>query len=73
MRKESNRYRCRDDNGNGYVVIEYQNYRIFNPVSGPRQEVPTTKELLLSTGEPVKYIDDQTFEVVSSDKRLYRN
>lgn len=72
MRRESNRYRCRDDQGNEYTVIEYQRYRVWKPINGPQEEVPTTKELFLSTGEDVNFIDDRTFEVVISDKRLYR-
>jgi hypothetical protein len=42
--KEIGRYRCRGDSGREYLVIEYQDYRRFQPLSGPAQDVPGTMD-----------------------------
>lgn len=68
MRNEIGRYRCRGDSGREYTVVEYQNYRRFQPVSGPAQNVPTTKEMFLSDGRDVNFIDDDTFQIVLTDE-----
>lgn len=68
MRKEIARYECEDDNLNEYVVVEYQNYTRFTPISGPPEDIPTTKELFLSDGRAVNFIDENTFQIVATDQ-----
>lgn len=68
MRKEIGRYYCMGDSGHEYIVIEYQNYRRWQPLSGPAQDVPTTKEMFLSDGRDVNFIDENTFQIVLTDE-----
>lgn len=68
MREEIARHECEDDDGSRYTVIEYQNYTRSRPISGPAQNIPTTKELFLSDGRAVTWIDDDTFEIVATDE-----
>lgn len=68
MRKEIGRHACRGDSGSQYEVVLYQNYRRFQPLSGPAQDVPTIKEAFLSDGRAVNVTDDDTFQIVVSDE-----
>jgi hypothetical protein len=68
MRKEIGRHDCRGDSGRQYTVVEYQNYRRFQPLNGPAQDVPGTKELFLSDGRDVNFIDENTFQIVLTDE-----
>ena len=68
MKKEISRYTCVGDSGREYTVVEYQNFRVFRPLNGPSQEVPTTKELFLSDGRDVNWIDDNKFQIVITDE-----
>ncbi|AZO47114.1 MAG: hypothetical protein EOS54_04530 [Mesorhizobium sp.] len=70
MRKEIERHLCRGDSGREYEVVFYQNYRRFQPLSGPAQDVPTMKEAFLSDGRAVNVIDDNTFRIVISDELI---
>ena len=72
MRREINRYECEGESGKRYTVVEYQNYRQYHPMSGPPQEVPTTKDMYLVDGRDVNAIDDNTFQIVITDEILRR-
>ncbi len=45
--RETNRFKCEDETGSRYVVVELQHYSIWEPLSGPREEKPTVKEYRL--------------------------
>jgi hypothetical protein len=68
--REIDRYDCEDDDSNDYVVIVLQHYVVWQPLSGEREEKPTTKELRLSDGRHVNWLDDETFQIVENDKIL---
>lgn len=68
MRREITRHRCEDDHLNEYTVIEYQNYRRWTPISGRSEDVPTTKELFLSDGRSVNFVEKNTFKIVDTDQ-----
>jgi hypothetical protein len=72
MRKEIGRYRCRGADGREYTVIEYQNFQRFEPMSGPAQDVPTTKECFLDDGRDVNWIYGDTFKIVITDEVIRR-
>ena len=66
--REIDRHDCEDDDGKEYVVIEYQHYRMWRPLNGPPQETPTVREFLLVDGRDVNQVDDNTFQIVLTDK-----
>lgn len=71
-RRPIGRYGCTDADGRHYTVIEYQNERLWEPLSGQAEWVPTTREHFLSTGEDVDMVDDKTFQIVGSEITLKR-
>jgi hypothetical protein len=68
MRREINRYRCIGDSGREYIVIEHQNFTRFQPLNDPPQDVPGTKGWILSDGQDVNFIDENTFQIVMTDE-----
>lgn len=66
--KEIQRFRCLGDSGYEYIVIEYQTFRRFQPLSGPAEDIPGAKECFLSDGRDVNFIDDSTFQIVLTDE-----
>jgi hypothetical protein len=65
MEEELARYRCQGDDGAFLTVIEYRHVDVVCAATGARR-------LGLSTGEPVRYIDAETFEVIASGELLRR-
>jgi len=72
MRKEISRVACRDDDGKKYTVVMWQHYSDRGTLAVPKRLAPTTKSLALATGEPVNFIDDDTFEIVESETIIRR-
>lgn len=72
FRKEISRFEAQSDSGERYTVIEYQTMIEFQPISGPKSFVGGTKELLLANGSDVEFIDDDTFQIVKTDKVIRR-
>jgi hypothetical protein len=64
-------YACEGDDGASVTVIEYRHVQRIGSASGPRL-YPGARRLALSTGEPVRYIDGATFEVIDSGELLRR-
>ncbi|RUW92059.1 hypothetical protein [Mesorhizobium sp. M7A.F.Ca.US.010.02.1.1] len=71
MRQEVGRYRCRGSDGREYIVVEYQNMVAFDGMSG-RQYRPGTKELRLEHGGAVNFIDENTFQILSTDEIIQK-
>ena len=71
MREEIDRIACVGDDGESYTVIMYQRYKQFRGFDG-NSWVPGMKEAELPNGDPVNYIDDNTFKIVLSDVVLQR-
>lgn len=71
-KRESDQFEAQDDEGNLYTVIEYQLVIESEPISGPSSIMKGTKELFLGNGRAVNYIDDDTFEVVETEKIIRR-
>ncbi|MER9874585.1 hypothetical protein [Mesorhizobium sp. M0195] len=72
MRKEIGRYACVGDDRKRYTVVELHNLRKFQPIDGPAEYIPTTKEWFLSTGEDVNQLEDGNFKTVLSEVSLTR-
>lgn len=72
MRKEIDRVACRDDDGKNYTVVMWQHFSDRGTLEAPGRIAPTTKSLSLSTGEPVTFVDDDTFEIVESETTIRR-
>ncbi|RIA43927.1 hypothetical protein DFR49_2160 [Hephaestia caeni] len=69
-------YRCAGDDGTYVTVVDYRHVAIENVAietgaTGVRRR-PGARRLALTTGEPVRYIDAQTFEVIASGELLRR-
>ena len=67
VQRETDRFKCQDDNGNLYTVIEYTRYNVFNPIDGSPQEIEGLKSLYLLNGHSVNYIYGEKFQVVETD------
>lgn len=63
------RFRCVGDDGTPLIVIDM---RRSNLVKGPSsvRSFPGARRLMLSTGEVVRYIDPETYEVVISGELI---
>lgn len=64
-------YRCAGDDGTYVTVVEHRHVAIEKGPAGVRHR-PGARRLALTTGEAVRYIDAQTFEVVASGELLRR-
>lgn len=71
--RESDLHPCEDDDGKQYVVIERQHYSISEPLNGPPEEKPTVKEYRLATGGAVKWLSNETFQIVANDKIIRKS
>lgn len=71
MEEELSRHRCTGDDGAAVTVIEYRHVDVTSGASGTRT-YPGARRLMLSTGEAVRYIDSETFEVIASGELLRR-
>jgi hypothetical protein len=60
--RETRRFRARDDDGQEFVVVEYQNV-IDKPGSGRPSQAPRIKFYALLDGTPVGPLGDGTYEV----------
>lgn len=71
MEREIARWRCATDDESTVTVIEYQH--VAAPAPGePARHYPGARRLALSTGEPVRYIDADTVEVIQTGELLRR-
>lgn len=62
-----------DPNGNRVTLVQLQDMIDVTPAgSREREYVPGSKRVRLSSGAAVNFIDDNTFEVVSTGVRLRR-
>jgi hypothetical protein len=71
VEKECARYRCEGENGSSITVLEFQYFAQAETKVG-RRRYPGAQRLALSTGEPVRYIDPITFEVIGTGELLRR-
>ncbi len=71
MEEESARYRCEGDDGSPLTVVEYRHIGHVETKAG-RRRYPGARRLALFTGEPVRYIDALTFEIVGTGELVRR-
>lgn len=71
MEQEIARWRCIGDDETPVTVIEYR-YAPATITGRPVRAYPGARRLALTTGEPVRYIDATTFEVVPTGELLKR-
>lgn len=64
--------RCEDDQGNQYQVEEWQEFIDAGHMRDPNARIPGMKELRLSDGSPVNFIDSDTFKIVRTDAIIRR-
>ncbi len=69
--EEIGRYRCTGDDGTPLTVVEYRYIFTTESEAGVRRQ-PGSRWLSLLDGEPVRYIDAETFEVTGSGELLRR-
>ena len=65
------RFRCLGDDGSSLIVIDVRHSNLVKGPSGARS-FPGARRLMLSTGEVVRYIDPETYEVVVSGELIRR-
>jgi hypothetical protein len=71
-REEIDRFQAKDDEGNTFTVIEYQNIVKTTLINRPDSIMRGTKAHILSTGLNVEFIDDETFKIVKTDTVIKR-
>lgn len=71
MEHEVARFRCIGDDETPLTVLEYRHSAVVLGKIGARF-LRGSRRLALSTGEAVRYIDENTFEVVKSGELLRR-
>ena len=69
MIEELARHRCTGDDDSLLFVVEYRHVFTSNGGTGPRHHRGASWLTLLD-GEPVRYIDGQTFEVIATGEIL---
>jgi hypothetical protein len=67
MEQETGRFRAISDDGQEFVVIEYQPIRETRTLSGT-SITKGLKRLVLSDGSSVNQIDPETFKIVQTDQ-----
>ena len=68
MRQEVGRFRAKGDDGAIYTVIEYQNFTGTEILSGSPSRSPGSRELTLTNGAHVKFLDDNTFQIANTEQ-----
>lgn len=71
MEEEHSRHRCTGDDGASVTVVEYRHVEVIPGASGTRI-YPGARRHALTTGQSVRYIDKDTFEVIGSGELLRR-
>jgi hypothetical protein len=64
--EEIRRFKAVDDEGNVYTVIEKQKFMHAASIDGKQSQAAGSRRLMLPDGEPVNFINDDTFEIVRS-------
>ncbi|MCR5869545.1 MULTISPECIES: hypothetical protein [unclassified Sphingomonas] len=71
MEEETARFRCIGDDGTPLIVIKFRHSLTMQGKRGHRT-FPGAVRLALSTGEAVRYIAPDLFEVVDTGELLHR-
>lgn len=71
MEEERARYQCASDDGTWLTVVEYRYVHISRTEGKVRRHLGAAR-LALTDGEPIRYVDRQTFEIVRSGELLCR-
>lgn len=71
MEEERARYRCSSDDGTYFTVVEYRYVHISRSEGKIRRQLGAAR-LALTDGEPIRYVDRQTFEIITSGELLCR-
>jgi hypothetical protein len=71
MEEELARYRCSGDDGTYLTVVEYRFVDIARHEGKVRRRLGAAR-LTLTDGEPIRYVDPQTFEIVRTGELLRR-
>ncbi len=65
--RETCRFRCGDDDGHEYEVIEYTEFIAYHSrKTGSVQWAPCLNQYSLNDGKPVEYVDDHTFKIATT-------
>ncbi|MEO9132162.1 MAG: hypothetical protein ABI240_13245 [Sphingomonas sp.] len=71
MEEERARYRCFGDDGTCLTVVEYRYVQIARSEGKIRRQLGACR-LTLTSGEPARYIDPETFEIIGTGELLRR-
>jgi hypothetical protein len=72
MLKQTGRHVAQTDGGTRYVVLEFQEYLASRALDEETQWIPGMKEYRLESGGRVNYVDDDTFEIVTTGAIIKR-
>ena len=68
MRQEVGRFQAKGDDGAIYTVIEYQTFTETGLLSGSPSRSPGSRELTLTNGAHVNFLDDNTFQIANTEQ-----
>ena len=71
MEEEIAWHRCTGDDGSSLVVVEYA-FLSRKQIQAGLRTYRGARRLALATGEPVRYIDVSTFEVIATGELIRR-
>lgn len=71
VEEELARYRCSGDDETYLTVVEYRFVDIARLEGKVRRRLGATR-LTLTDGEPIRYVDPQTFEIIRTGELLRR-
>jgi hypothetical protein len=69
-KEEIDRFVAMDEEGNEYIIICLQTITKSQSLDGKFSITKGTKELRLENGEPVNFVDAETYKIVTTDKIL---
>lgn len=72
MEKLVGRISCKDDNGNPYIVEEWEERIHAGHMQNPHATIPGMRRIVLADGGSVRQIDDQTFEIFGTGVLIRR-
>jgi hypothetical protein len=68
MRELATTHECERKNGDRIGICEFVNMREFRPLDGPVQHAKGARDFETEDGDPVNYVDDNTFQLVMTDE-----
>lgn len=70
--RQTREFKCADEAGNIYTIVELQNTKKHRPLSGPAQTVLGKRHLFTNTGQHVTEVSEGIFKIIETDTLIAR-